>query len=94
MSQDRAVTALWRTSTFGSELNDAVGIITASQPARFSSVAMKLEEIASPMHPVSGDLVSTANLLDVVRRLPTKGLVTKMRGLAGSKGSTPAGQKV
>ena len=43
-------------------------------------------------NPVSGDLVSTANLLDVVRRLPTSGLVTKMRGLAGSKGSTPAGQ--
>ena len=26
MSQDRAVTALLRTSTFGSELNDAVGL--------------------------------------------------------------------
>ena len=58
--------------------------ISASQPVFFNSVAMKLDDNESPMKPVSGDLVSTANLLDVVSLLPTRGLVTKISGFAGS----------
>jgi hypothetical protein len=45
---------------------------------------MKLDDNESPMKPVSGDLVRTANLLDVVSLLPTRGLVTKISGFAGS----------
>src|SRR5215470_8432266 len=68
--------------------------IRASQPVFLSSVAMKLDDSESPMQPVRGDFVRTANLLDVVRRVPTSGLPTKINGLAGSNGSTPAGQEV
>jgi hypothetical protein len=68
--------------------------IRASQPAFLSSVAIKLDASESPIQPVRGDLVRTANLLDVVRRVPTNGLPAKIRGLAGSKGSTPGGQYV
>jgi len=55
---------------------------------------MKLDDSESPMQPVRGDFVRTANLLEVVRCVPTRGLPTKIRGLAGSKGSTPGGQYV
>ena len=55
-------------------------------------MARKLEDRESPMNPVRGDLVITANLLEVVKRLPTKGLLAKMRGLSGPNGSAPAGQ--
>ena len=67
-------------------------MISASAPVFFSSVAMKLDDRESPMNPVSGDLVSTANLLDVVSLLPTSGLVTNMSGFRLSNGSIPDGQ--
>jgi hypothetical protein len=41
------------------------------------------------MKPVSGDLVTTANLAVVVRPVPTNGALVKISGLAGEKGSTP-----
>jgi hypothetical protein len=69
-------------------------MMSASQPALFNSVAIKLDDSESPINPVRGDLVRTANLLDVVRRLPTNGLPTKMSGFAASKGSMPCGQWV
>ena len=53
---------------------------------------MKLEDRESPINPVRGDLVTTANLLLVVSRLPTSGLVAKISGLSGDNGSTPGGQ--
>ena len=62
-------------------------IIRASQPLPFSAVAKKLEDKESPIKLVSGDFVTTANLLEVVNLLPTKGLHAKIKGLAGSKGS-------
>ena len=64
----------------------------ASHPALFNSVARKLEERESPMKPVSGDLVTTANLLEVVSLLPTSGLVANISGLPGSRGSMRGGQ--
>ena len=67
-------------------------MMSASHPAFFSSVAMKLDDSESPMKPVSGDFVSTANLLEVVSLLPTSGLVTNMSGFPGDRGSTPGGQ--
>jgi hypothetical protein len=67
-------------------------IIRASPQVFFSSVARKLEDRESPMKPVRGDLVSTANLLEVVKQVPTRGLPTKMRGLSGPKGSAFGGQ--
>ena len=66
--------------------------ISASPQAFFNSVARKLEERESPMNPVRGDLVSTANLLEVVRRDPTRGLPTNISGLSGPRGSAPGGQ--
>ena len=42
------------------------------------------------MNPVSGDLVTTANLLEVVSRVPTSGLVTNISGLAGDRGFDPS----
>ena len=59
-------------------------IMRASHPVFFNSVAIKLDDKESPIYPVSGDFVSTANLLDVVSLLPTSGLVTNIRGLDGS----------
>ncbi len=41
------------------------------------------------MKPVSGDLVTTANLAVVVRPVPTSGALVKISGLAAEKGSTP-----
>ena len=67
-------------------------IIRASPQVFFSSVARKLEDRESPMKPVRGDLAMTANLLEVVRRLPTKGLAANIKGFSGPKGSAPAGQ--
>ena len=53
---------------------------------------MWLEERESPMKPVSGDLVTMANLLVVVRREPVSGLATRIRGLSAPNGSAPEGQ--
>ena len=73
--------------------SSACPVITKASPqVFFSSVARKLEDKESPMKPVRGDLAMTANLLEVVRRLPTNGLPTKINGLPGPKGSAPAGQ--
>ena len=80
----------WTESRVGCSLLPVT--IKASQPVPFSSVARKLDERESPMNPVSGDFVTTANLLEVVSLLPTSGLVTKIRGLAGSRGSIWGGQ--
>jgi hypothetical protein len=64
---------------------------SASTPSRFSSSAKWLDERESPMKPVSGDFVTTANFAVVVRPVPTSGALVKMSGLSGEKGSTPAG---
>ena len=61
----------------------------ASDPVFFNSVAMKLDDSESPIIPVNGDFATTANLLDVVSLLPTSGLVAKIRGFSGDKGSLP-----
>ena len=53
---------------------------------------MWLEESESPMKPVSGDLVTMANLLVVVRREPVSGLATRISGLSAPNGSAPEGQ--
>ena len=44
------------------------------------------------MNPVRGDLVTTANLLEVVSLLPASGLVANMSGFSPDRGSAPAGQ--
>ena len=49
----------------------------ASTPVRFSSTARKLELSESPIIPVNGDLAATANLLEVVSRLPTSGTASE-----------------
>ena len=67
-------------------------IIRASPQHFFSSGARWLEDRESAMKPVNGDLVRTANLLEVVKRVPTNGLPTKSNGLSGPNGSTPGGQ--
>ena len=61
----------------------------ASDPVFLSSVAMKLDDSESPIIPVNGDFATTANLLDVVSLLPTSGLVTKIKGFSGDRGSHP-----
>ena len=53
---------------------------------------MKLDDKESPIKPVSGDFARTANLLEVVIRLPANGLVTKIKGFSGLNGSMPGGQ--
>ena len=84
-----------RKSTSPSSMDSSVGeshrpvMTSASQPVFFSSVARKLDDSESPMNPVRGDLASTANLLDVVSLLPTRGLVTNISGFSGPIGSTP-----
>ena len=88
-----------RNSTSPSFMKSRVGSVLlpvmtrASRPDRFSSVARKLDESESPMNRVNGDLVTTANLLEVVSLLPTSGLVANISGLEGWSGSTPGGQK-
>ena len=62
-------------------------MMSASQPVLFISTARKLEDSESPINPVSGDLVTTANLLEVVSLLPTRGLHTNINGFSGSRGS-------
>ena len=87
-----------RNSTSPSSIERSVGDVlrptmtSASQPVFLSSVARKLDDSESPMNPVRGDFVSTANLLDVVSLLPTRGLVTNISGFSGDIGSTPGGQ--
>ena len=44
------------------------------------------------MNPVKGDFVAIANLLEVVKRVPTNGLDAKIKGLEGSSGSASIGQ--
>ena len=66
---------------------------TASRPVRFNSRAKKLDESESAIKPVSGEVVTTANLAVVVRPVPTSGALVKISGLAGAKGSTPGGAK-
>ena len=67
-------------------------ITRASKPVFLSSVAIKLEDKESPMKPVSGDFARTANLLEVVIRLPANGLVTNIKGFSELNGSMPGGQ--
>ena len=56
----------------------------ASPQARFNSTARWLDDNPSAIKPVRGERVITANLLEVVRRVPTRGLVTKISGFSGS----------
>jgi hypothetical protein len=65
---------------------------SASYPLRLSESARWLDESESPMKPVSGDLVSTANFAVVVTAVPTRGLETNSSGASGDSGATPGGQ--
>ena len=55
----------------------------ASQPARLPAMAKPLLASESLKRPVSGLRLTTANLAEVVRGLPTSGLNAKMSGASG-----------
>ena len=59
----------------------------ASQPQRLPAIAKPLLASESLMRSVSGLLLTTANLADVVSGLPTSGLKAKMSGASGASGS-------
>jgi len=63
----------------------------ASKPVRFRASDQKLEEMESPINPVSGDLVATACLLEVGMIVPARALLAKTRGLSGESASVPGG---
>jgi hypothetical protein len=76
-------------STDGAE--QAPRITMASQPVRLAAIAKWEEESASLSRSVNGDLATTANLAEVVRGVPTRGLRQKMIGASGASGSTRVG---
>ena len=62
----------------------------ASQPQRLPAIANPLLASESLIRSVSGLLLTTANLAEVVSGLPTSGLKTKMRGASGASASGQA----
>ena len=59
----------------------------ASQPLFFPSIANALLANESLMRSVNGLLLTTANLAEVVRGLPTRGLKAKTIGDSGARAS-------
>ena len=62
----------------------------ASQPQRLPAIAKPLLASESLKRPVSGLLLTTANLAEVVSGLPTSGLNAKTSGASGASGSPAA----
>ena len=62
----------------------------ASQPERLPAMAKPLLASESLKRSVSGLLLTTANLAEVVSGLPTSGLKAKMSGASGESGSAVA----
>src|SRR5689334_17129399 len=65
-------------------------IRSASQPHAFPATAKPLLASESLIRPVSGLLLTTANLADVVSGLPTRGLNAKTIDASGDSGSASA----